>query len=198
MNWGLLGAFILFAAAMLFTPGPNNLLAMTSGANFGVRRTLPFIGGAVAGFALMVGMLFAGAGAAIASAPGAMAILKVAGTLYLLWLAWRIAGSEPASPDAAGAARPLGFGEAAVVTWLNPKGWTMALAAIGGYSEVTPEPLSFALVGIAVFGLLMFPALLSWAAVGAGVGRLGRNHLRLINRTMAILIVASVALMYIA
>jgi threonine/homoserine/homoserine lactone efflux protein len=197
MNWNLLGALVLFVTAMTFTPGPNNLIALTSGANFGIARTLPFIAGAVFGFLLIVGILFAGAGAAIAALPGAMPFLKVAGSLYLLWLAWRIAAAEPGEADPARAARPLGFGAAALIQWLNPKGWTMALVAIGSYAGITRSAWSFALLGVLVFGLLMFPAMLTWTAVGAGVARLAPRHLRLINRIMAVLLVASVALVWI-
>jgi threonine/homoserine/homoserine lactone efflux protein len=197
MDWGTLAALILFALAMVLTPGPNNLIATASGANFGIRRTLPFIAGAVFGFVLMVAILFAGGGAAIAAIPGAMTALKIAGTLYLLWLAWRIAVADPGGADAATAARPLGFGEAALIAPLNPKSWMMVFAAIGGYAGAAPGPLAFAAVGVAVFGLVMPPAMLLWTALGAGVGRLGRAHLRWLNRAMAALIVASVALIYV-
>ena len=197
VNWNLLGALILFVTAMTFTPGPNNVLALSSGASFGIARTLPFIGGAVCGFLLIVALLFAGAGAAIAAMPGAMPFLKVAGSLYLLWLAWRIAVAQPGESDTGKAARPIGFGEAALIQWLNPKGWTMALVAIGSYAGVTRSAWSFALVGVTVFALLMFPAMLSWTAIGAGVARLAPRHVRLVNRIMAALLVASVVLIYV-
>lgn len=198
MNWSLFAAFVLFAGAMVATPGPNILIALASGASFGIARTLPFVGGAVTGFLLLVAILFAGAGALIAALPGAIAALKLVGALYLLWLAWRIAIAEPAAAEGAARGGPMGFGEALLIQWLNPKGWMMALAAIGAYSEMTRSALSFAAIGVAVFGLLMLPAMLAWTAIGAGLARLAPRRVRLVNRVMAALIVASVGLIFAA
>lgn len=194
MNWVMLGALILFVTAMTVTPGPNNVIAIASGANFGVRRSLPFLGGVIAGFLPMLAILCAGAGALIVSSPGAMFALKLAGTLYLLWLAWRIAAARPDGSEAAETSRPLGLVEAALIQGLNPKGWTMALVIVANYSGVTADPIAFALVALAVCAILMSAAILLWIWVGATVGRLGRQYIRPINLTMAALLVLSVAL----
>jgi len=190
----MLGARIVFVMGMTVTPGPNNVIAIASGANFGVRRSLPFLGGVIAGFLPMLAILCAGAGALIVSSPNAMLALKVAGTLYLLWLAWRIAAARPDGSEEAKASRPLGFVEATLIQGLNPKGWTMALVIVANYSGITTDPIAFALVALMVCAILMSAAILLWIWVGATVGRLGRHYIRPINLTMAALLVVSVAL----
>jgi threonine/homoserine/homoserine lactone efflux protein len=108
MSNPLLIAFVLFAAVMFFTPGPNNIMVMSSGLTYGFRRTLPHIAGVVIGFAFMVGAVGLGFGTIFIAFPVLQVILKYAGAAYLIYLAVMIALSGPPKPGETGR-RPLTF-----------------------------------------------------------------------------------------
>src|SRR5580698_4991365 len=98
MSHSLLAAFIVFAAVMYFTPGPNNIMVMSSGLTYGFRRTVPHIAGVTIGFAFMVGAVGLGFGTVFAAFPILQAVLKYAGAAYLVYLAIVIAMSGPPKP----------------------------------------------------------------------------------------------------
>jgi len=110
---GLVLALATFCSVTLFTPGPNNLMLMASGLNFGFRRALPHLFGVALGFALMVLGVGLGLGAVFDTFPAAYAVLKYCGAAYLLYLAWRIATAAPVERVGAAKGRPLTFVEAA-------------------------------------------------------------------------------------
>src|SRR5579871_2842051 len=109
-------AFVLFAAVMFFTPGPNNIMVMSSGLTYGFRRTVPHILGVVIGFAFMVGAVGLGFGTVFIAFPVLQAILKYAGAAYLIYLAVAIAKSHP-TKSTAGMAKPLTFWQGAIFQW---------------------------------------------------------------------------------
>src|ERR1700743_2246957 len=102
MSNSLVAAFVLFAAVMYFTPGPNNIMVMSSGLTYGFRRTLPHIAGVTAGFAFMVGAVGLGFGTIFIAFPVLQTILKYAGAAYLVYLAVMIAMSGPPKPGETG------------------------------------------------------------------------------------------------
>lgn len=121
MSLELLAAFVLFAVVTLFTPGPNNVMLMASGLNFGLPRTLPHVLGVSLGFAMMAALVGLGLGAMFTAYPVLHTILKYAGAAYLLYFAWLIAHAAPADPEGDGHRRPLTFLEAAAVPVDQPE-----------------------------------------------------------------------------
>ncbi|MEO1274742.1 MAG: LysE family translocator, partial [Pseudomonadota bacterium] len=118
-----------FAFATSITPGPNNLMLMASGANFGIRRTVPHMLGVGIGFGLMVVLVGLGVMRIFEAAPWVQTVLRAAGLCYVAWLAISIA--RAAAPEEAGSdGTPFSFTAAAAVQWINPKAWAMALTAI--------------------------------------------------------------------
>ena len=190
MTPDILFALSLFAAATLFTPGPNNLMLMTSGANFGLRRTLPHLTGVAFGFPLMVVPVGLGVMQLFDRWPPAYAILKGLSVAYLLWLAWKIAHAAP-PPDAQSDARPFTFVQAAGFQWVNPKAWSMALGAITLYAAARDLPSILWIAG--TFAALGTVSALTWVTLGTGVRRLlaDPRRLRVFNRTMAVLLLGS-------
>ncbi len=177
----------LFAAIATGTPGPNNLMVMASGANFGLRRTGPHIAGIAVGVAVLILLTGAGIGRAVAALPGLAPVLSVAAGLYLLWLAWKIATAAPPRPGA-DPGRPFTFLQAAGFQWVNPKAWAMALTAISVY-----VPAGGSGAAALVFALVAVPLVTMWCVAGGALGRLlsTRRRLRAFNITMAILLVLS-------
>lgn len=190
MTYDLFLALALFAFVSSITPGPNNLMLMASGANFGFRRTIPHMLGVALGFVFMVVLVGAGLVQVFDAFPISYTVLKVASVLYLLYLAWKIANAGPA--EASGSSgTPMTFLQAAAFQWVNPKAWAMALTAISVY---TPDQTLWAifLVG-AVFGAINLPSVGSWTILGQQMARFLTNPQRLtqFNWLMAALLVAS-------
>lgn len=187
----LLGPLVLFAVAMTLTPGPNVVLVTASAANFGFRRTIPQMLGITLGFGSMTMAMGLGLAGLVHAEPRLHLALKYAGALYLLYLAWRIARA-----DAAGAstrARPIGFLEATLFTWMNPKAWVSALGAVGAYSTVGGDVLWQTLVIAVVLAAACLASVAVWAGFGSAIGRTlahGRVR-RIFNGTMAGLLVLS-------
>ena len=190
MTYELLSGLILFSFVSSITPGPNNLMLMASGANFGFRRTVPHMLGVALGFVFMVFLMGAGLAGIFATYPVTHTVMKFVSVIYMLWLAWKIANAAPVSQsDAKGA--PMTFLQAAAFQWVNPKAWAMAVTAISAY---TPSQTlgAVAVVGL-IFGAINLPSVGSWTVVGQQMARVLTNPRRLVffNRAMAGLLILS-------
>ncbi len=190
MTYDILMALIAFAFVSSITPGPNNLMLMASGANFGFRRTIPHMLGIGLGFTFMVLLVGAGLVQIFDRYPISHTVLKVLSVLYLLYLAWKIAHAAPAKgADAAGT--PMTFLQAAAFQWVNPKAWAMALTATAAYAP--DQTINAILLVALVFGAINLPSVSTWTVLGQQMARILTNPHRLLvfNWTMAALLVAS-------
>lgn len=190
MSIELLLALCAFAFVSSITPGPNNLMLMASGANFGFRRTVPHMLGVGIGFTVMVLLVGAGLIQVFDRWPVTHLVLKGVAVAYLLWLAWKIARAGEPGRGKTGA-RPMTFLQAAAFQWVNPKAWFMALTAITTYA---PDRSLWAVLVVAmVFGAINLPTVSSWTLLGQEMRRVLTNphRLTLFNWTMAGLLVAS-------
>ena len=171
------------------------MMLMASGANFGLRRTVPHALGVGIGFTLMIILVGLGLMGLFDLFPILNTVLKVVSVVYLLWLAWKIANA--AAPDTASGARskPMTFVQAMLFQWVNPKAWSMALTAIALYAP--DRNLGAVLLVAVIFGLINLPSTSLWAVMGQVLrGWLSSPaRLRAFNRTMAALLVASLALL---
>ncbi len=187
----LLLAYVLFCFATAGTPGPNNMMLLASGANFGFRRTVLHILGISCGLGFMVLCMGFGLGSVFRTFPVLHEILRWVGAGYMLWLAWKIGTSDKVS-DRQAASRPMTFLQAAAFQWVNPKAWAMALGAVTTYA---PEGGSWTIVPLlaGTFMLVGAPCSAAWAGFGRGLRPfLDRPAiLRTFNVTMAVLLVAS-------
>lgn len=191
MSETMLLALAAFCFVSSITPGPNNMMLLASGANFGFRRTLPHMLGVSLGFAAMVFAVGLGLGSLFTAYPPLYNALRVVAIVYMLWLAWRIATASGLGENG-GAARPMTFLEAVAFQWINPKAWAMALGATAAF--VTPDAFVAGVVIVTVvFASINLPCIASWAGFGVVLRRfLDRPWaLRAFNVTMAVLLVAS-------
>jgi threonine/homoserine/homoserine lactone efflux protein len=190
MNQTLFLALASFALVTSVTPGPNNLMLLASGANFGLRRTLPHMLGVAVGFAVMLLSLGAGVVGVFAVVPQAWTVLKAVSVVYMIWLAWKIASAAPPAERSAGG-RPFSFLQAVAFQWVNPKAWAMALTALAAYA---PEP---GLAGVGMVAVVFAPINLVSISLWAGLGTAmqgvlhSRARLRAFNGIMAALLLAS-------
>jgi threonine/homoserine/homoserine lactone efflux protein len=187
----LLGPLALFAAVMTLTPGPNVVLVTASGANFGFRRTVPQMIGITLGFGSIAVVSGLGLAGLVHAEPRLHAALKYAGAAYFLYLAWRIARADPSSALARG--KPIGFLEAVLFTWMNPKAWVSALGALAAYTTVGGDVLRETLVIAAILAAFCLLSVMIWAGFGTAIGRfIARPRARMaFNWCMAGLLVLS-------
>lgn len=185
--WGL----AVFCFVSSITPGPNNIMLMTSGVNFGVRRTMPHMLGVGLGFTAMVAGVGLGLAGVIARYPGFLAALRWIGAAYMVWLAIKLARAAPLrAGDARG--RPMTFLQAAAFQWVNPKAWIMALTAVATYTDPADYTRTVLFVA-AMFGVVNLPCISTWVVFGTALrGALQRPAvLRAFNWTMGLLLIAS-------
>ncbi|MET1078133.1 MAG: LysE family translocator [Pseudomonas sp.] len=192
MNPELLVAFIAFAFVTSVTPGPNNMMLLASGVNFGVRRSLPHMLGISLGFMLLVVAVGLGLGQLFERLPELYTVLRYLGATYLLYLAWKIARAGALQTEGDPQAKPFTFLQAAAFQWVNPKAWVMAIGAITTY---TPQEnfLTNVVVIAALFALVNCPSVGLWTVAGSLL-RTWLNdprRLRIFNVGMALLLVAS-------
>lgn len=191
MNLDILSALTIFAFVSSITPGPNNLMLMNSGANYGFNKTIPHLLGVGIGFTLMIALVGLGVIQLFDSFPLSYQILKVVSIVYLLYLAFKIASSTSNIEQQASNHKPFSFIQAVLFQWVNPKAWTMALTSISLYAP-SKSFTSVLLVAI-VFGLINLPCISSWVVLGQKIQVLLTNQkrLRVFNITMALLLVIS-------
>jgi threonine/homoserine/homoserine lactone efflux protein len=186
-----LAPLILFAAAMCFSPGPNVVMVVASGANFGFRRAVPHILGIAIGFGVMAIAVGLGLSGVLRAAPGLHAAIQAVGALYLLYLAWRIATAGEVRRAAAGP-KPIGFVEAALFQLVNPKGWATIVGALATYTVAGDDIVRRTLLIGAVLSLACLLSVAVWAAFGAAIARfLTPRRVRVFNLAMAGLLVLS-------
>jgi threonine/homoserine/homoserine lactone efflux protein len=192
MSHSLLFAFVVFAAVMFFTPGPNNIMLLSSGLTYGFRPTIPHIMGITFGFAFMVGAVGLGLGTVFIAYPVLQTILKYAGVAYLVYLAWAIAMSEPVAPAQDNRRGPLTFWGAAMFQWVNAKGWVMVIGTITAYAAIAAYPWNIA-IQVALSLILGALSCTAWALFGSSLRPIltSRRAVRAFNIVMAVLLLAS-------
>jgi threonine/homoserine/homoserine lactone efflux protein len=194
----LLVSLMVFALVATATPGGATTLATASGAQFGFVRSIPLIGGIAIGLASLIAAVGGGLGTVVQSFPALQMGLRIVGSVYLLWLAWTIGRlGAPASRTGA-AASPMGFFKGLLLLWLNPKGWTMALAAASAYAGLADDPVLLASLLGAVFGLTAMLSLTLWCMGGQWLSRVLKTETqwRAVNVALGLLLAASVVPMW--
>jgi threonine/homoserine/homoserine lactone efflux protein len=192
MSHSLLIAFVVFAAVMYFTPGPNNIMVLSSGLTFGFRPTVPHIAGITFGCAFMVAAVGVGFGAIFIAYPVLQTVLKYAGAAYLVYLAATIALSEPIKPGEETGRRPMTFWGAVLFQWINVKGWVMVIGTITAYAGIASFPWNIA-IQVVLCLLLGVVSTSIWTLSGSSLRSLmtSPRAVRVFNLAMAALLLAS-------
>ncbi|MBZ0228669.1 MAG: LysE family translocator [Bauldia sp.] len=181
-----------FVVVATVTPGPNNLMVLVSGANWGLARTLPHIAGIALGFPVMIVAVGLGLGVAFETLPALHVVLKYTAFAYLLFLAWRIA--QAGRPDLDGRrARPLNLVEAAAFQWVNPKAWALVFGGMALFTTAAGDRLTETVTIAALFGVACLPNGIVWCLFGRAIAHFLSDDRwrRRFNVTMAVLLVVS-------
>lgn len=183
-----------FALASTMTPGPNNIMLLSSGLTFGYKRTIPHALGINFGFPVMVLCVGLGVGKLFEVFPFAYTALKVVGIIYLFWMAWHIANTKGSPATQNKNDKPFTFFQAALFQWINPKAWVVAITSTAAF--ITDHEIAFIQVMI-ISCIFFFCGILStnsWSLGGVMLKQFIRNErlIKIFNITMAILIVGSI------
>jgi len=186
-------AVLFFAFSSTITPGPNNIMMMSSGVNHGVKASLPHLFGICVGFPLMVLCIGFGFGVVLTNLPWLHFFIKVAGVLYLCWLAWKIGSSTPTSLEG-NHNKPLNFWQAAAFQWVNGKAWVMASGAVAAFTSMQGQFYQDVMQITLAFLLMSLPCVGCWLLFGAMLRRWldQPGPQRIFNISMALLLLGSV------
>src|SRR5713226_7981798 len=192
MSQPLFIAFVVFAAVMFFTPGPNNVMLLSSGLTFGFRRTVPHVAGVTIGFAFMIGAVGLGLGTIFIAYPVLQTILKYAGVAYLIYRAATIAMSDPVAPEQDNRRGPMTFWGAAMFQWVNAKGWVMVIGTITAYAAIASFPWNI-VIQTAISLVMGTLSTVAWALFGSALRPVltSPRAVRAFNIAMAVLLLAS-------
>lgn len=160
----------IFALSATITPGPNTLLLATSGANFGIRNSLPHIVGIRIGFTLMQILMAFGLGALFVAVPALHHILKIVGCGYLLWLALKIARMQPPQTNHTNH-QPFTWQQALLFQFVNPKAWIVISSGMAAFTLSGSHFVPSALLSIVIFNLVGTFSALVWICFGAAIGQ---------------------------
>ena len=187
---------ILFCISSSVTPGPNNLMIMMSGLNYGVRRSLGHFCGITAGFALMLLVMGLGLDSIFTAFPILHKLIKVAGSAYILYLAIKTIFSSTKIHAEAGK-RPVKFLQAAIFQWANPKAWVMSIGVFAAFSLPISNSVLEVTAITALFSIILIPCLSVWLFGGVIMRAMLSNErsVRIFNLVMGLLLIASIGLM---
>ena len=184
---------LLFAVSAAITPGPNNIMLMASGLNFGIQKSVPHLLGVTIGFPIMIILIGLGFEIVFTKFPLLHEIIKIGGIIYLIYLAWRIATTSKQTLEGA-KSTPFRFWQAVLFQWVNPKAWVMATGAIAAYTSMSSDFFSQVLIIALTFMVVAFPCAGSWLVFGSSLKHFLQKpaYQQAFNITMALLLIASI------
>ncbi len=194
IRWGAIGPLVLMSVAIMGSPGPATVSLVAAGSAFGLRRSLPYLAGIIAGTTIVLLAVATGITAALLAVPAIGAVLIWVSAAYILWLAYRIATAPPLSAPAA-APRAFSFAGGTLLGVANPKGW-VAIAAVFASARLADAAAADATAKIVVLTGMIVVICASWLAAGRSVAPLLRDprRARLVNATLAVAVVAATGL----
>lgn len=183
---------LLFVLVATVSPGGATTLATASGAQFGLRRSLPLLLGIAAGLTTLAVATSLGLAGLLLEVPHLELVVRVLGSVYLLRLAWTT--GRAGAPGRTTLSRPRRFRTGVLLLWLNPKAWAVTLSAAGTFATTVDSPGRLALLLGGAFGVGATGSQLLWCGFGGFVARLLSQpwHWRALNLVLAALVVASI------
>lgn len=190
-------AMCLFALTMSLSPGPVNLISLSTGVNHGFKSAMPFVFGATIGFTVLLLLVGLGIGRFAAQNPLALEVLGYIGAAFIAYLGYKIARSTPDIKVSSKASLPT-FHQGFFLTWLNPKAWIASLAGVSAFGLANSSLMLSIFVSLYFF--ICYACISSWALLGSKVTVLlaKPKNLQIFNRAMggSLMIVAlSLAIM---
>jgi threonine/homoserine/homoserine lactone efflux protein len=178
-----------FALAASISPGPVNIVALGSGARYGLRASLAHVAGATLGFCLLLVLVGLGLHELLLRWPLLGMALRWGGVGFLLYMAWKLASDDGQLGGEHCQHAPSAW-QGAAMQWLNPKAWLAAVAGVGAYTGGEQQLLW---LFTWIYGPICFVSVACWAWAGSVIRQYlsEARYLRLLNRGLAVLLVGS-------
>ncbi|HEY4025488.1 MAG TPA: LysE family transporter [Candidatus Dormibacteraeota bacterium] len=194
IRWASVGPLVLISLAIMGSPGPATISLVAAGSACGVRRSLPYLVGIMAGTMLVLVAVATGITATLLAIPALGPVLIWTSAAYILWLAFRIATARPLGEPAAA---PDAFSPAggAVLGVANPKAW-VAIAAVFASAHLAGAATADAAAKVAVLTAMIIVICTTWLVAGASIAPLLRDprRARVVNAALAVALVGATAL----
>lgn len=184
-----------FTLTTTLTPGPNNIMLMSSGLTFGYKNTVPHMIGVILGFSLMVILVGLGIGIVFEQFSIVLSLLKIIGIIYLIWMSYKIAtNTNRYEIDENGASKPFSFFQAAIFQWVNPKAWIVLITAVSIFTTANDNSLVPIFIIAFLYFLAGIVACNLWTLGGVMLKKLLRNNyaIKTFNISMAVLLILSI------
>ena len=194
-SFAMILSIATFTLSTVTTPGPNNIMLLSSGLTFGYKKTIPHMSGIAIGFPFMVILVGLGMGVVFQKFPIVLTILKVVGILYLFWMAYKIANNKNSYDiETKKKSKPFTFFQSAMFQWVNPKAWIMATTSVSVFVSSNYDNFTQVLVIALLYFLSAIFSTNFWAFGGVVLKKIIKNetYLRFLNIAMAILLIGSV------
>ncbi len=193
-TFSMLLSIIAFTMTSTMTPGPNNIMLLSSGLTFGYKRTLSHMSGVIFGYPIMLFFIGFGLGIVFEKFPFILPFLKIVGSLYLLWMAYKIATNINEYDTNNIKGEPFSFLQAALFQWINPKGWIMGITAISIFITSTQQRYQQVMILSSVYLVSAIISTNVWTMGGVLLKNILKNqrYISVFNKMMALLLVVSV------
>ena len=175
ITFSLWSALIIYYFIMFVTPGPNNAMLTASGIKFGFIKTLPHLIGIPLGHFFQITLVSYGLGNVFLKFPILQFYMKILCFIYLLYLSWKMLGSFSVVKKESG--RPLKLYEASLFQFINPKAWTVAIAAVAGFFPLEENFFKATMFLALTAPFICFPSISLWALFGSSL-RMFVNNLK--------------------
>lgn len=183
-------AMCLFSLSMSISPGPVNLITLSTGVNYGFRKAIPFVSGATVGFTLLLLMVGLGIGSLASQSHVFLDLLSYSGTGFICYMGYKIVISKP-EIEIKSETLPA-FYQGLLLQWLNPKAWIACISGVSAFNLADSYPLL--IIFVSLYFVICYASIAAWALVGDKINILLRNpnNLRIFNIGMgsALILVA--------
>lgn len=194
----LIIGYALFVLATVGTPGPNVVMIAASGANFGIRRSMPHIWGITFGFLFMMALVGLGLGQIFMLYPIIHDILRYVGAAFMLYLAFKIATSKNNLGKGEVAGSPMTFLHASAFQWVNPKAWVMIISAVAQFLTIGGDKFTELSLIVVVHLVVSIPLTFGWCLFGVGIGKILKTDFsfKVFNYIMASLLILTIITLF--
>ena len=188
---------ILFGIATAFTPGPNNILSSYSGFNFGFKKTIPLMLGVILGWTTMLTVMASGLIIIFQKYILLQSIIKILGTIFLIYLAYKIAFSS--TNESENIKKPVLFFDTFLFQFINPKGVMVAMIAVSTFIDVQNNYLRDATIVIITYFFMAVFSVSSWCLLGKYLRKFAtsKNFIKKFNYIMSFLLIVCVIMFYV-
>ena len=187
---------IFFTVAAAFTPGPNNIIGSYSGFNFGIKKSLPLILGVTFGYTVLITLVASGLNIIFSAYPVLKIIIKVIGSLFLIYLAYKISFQNKIQEQTI--KNPVKFIDTFIFQFINPKGVFAAITSISLFVELGENYIYHSMIVITVSFICAVTSITSWCLLGKFLRRFSENKkfIQKFNYTMSFSLIVCVILIY--